>query len=115
MSGVLGLFGDLNFSLETISEGATGQMVGLRSLVGADPRFGESNVIDATGEFVGAGPGLLLDVGYMFGSEATFSERRSAIRRLIPLQNLWLWDKKFNSIYNSSTDFLRGDDIDDNT
>ena len=115
MSGVLGLFGDLNFSLETISEGATGQMVGLRSLIGADPRFGESNVIDATGEFVGAGPGLLLDVGYMFGSEATFSERRSAIRRLIPLQNLWLWDKKFNSIYNSSTDFLRGDDVDDGT
>mgnify|MGYP001292533392 CR=1 FL=1 len=117
MSGVLGLFGDMNFILENLSQGYTGQMVGLRALAGVGGRFGEANAIDATGELVGAGPSLLLDTIYAFGGEdSTFSERRSAIRRLIPLQNLWYWDNTFKSMYNKATNTLKPEEeINDNT
>ena len=111
-SGVLGIFSDLNFMAETISGGLTGQPIGLRPLLGVEPRFGDANVMDATGEFVGAGPSLLLDAAYMFGSDSTFDERRNSARRLLPLQNLWLWDEKFKSIYNKRTNFLRRENND---
>lgn len=106
-SGVLGLFGDMNFMMETMSSGFFGQSVGLRPMVGVPPRFGESNIVDATGEVVGVGPSILLDLGYAFGSDSTYNERASTIRRLIPLGNLWLWDEKFKSIYNSTADMFR--------
>jgi len=112
-SGVLGLMGDLNFMAETVSEGLFNYPIGLRPLVGAEPRFGEANVIDATGEFIGAGPGLVLDMAFMFGSDSTFNQRRDAARRLLPLQNLWLIDNQYKSIYNSIVEPLRAEDIEE--
>jgi len=112
-SGVLGLMGDLNFMAETVSEGLFNYPIGIRPLVGAEPRFGEANVIDAAGEFVGAGPGLVLDMAFMFGSDSTFNQRRDAARRLLPLQNLWLIDNQYKSIYNSIVEPLRAEDIEE--
>ena len=92
-------------------------MVGLRALAGVRGRFGDANAVDATGELVGAGPSLLLDTLYAFGGEdSTFSERRSAVRRLIPLQNLWYWDNTFKSMYNKATNTLKPEEqINDNS
>ena len=39
LSGALALLGDLNFSLETISQGMFGTPIGIRPLIGAEPRF----------------------------------------------------------------------------
>ena len=66
MSGVLGLPGDINFMTEVISEGMFRTPIGIRPMLGTPGRFGEANVADATGEFIGAGPGMLADLIYAF-------------------------------------------------
>ena len=99
LSGVLALFGDMNFMMETISEGTTGHMVGARAALGLEGRFGRANEMDAVGEVIGAGPGLFADLIYAFGSgNLTYNERVDMIQRMVPLNSLWLWDQTYRDI-----------------
>ena len=99
LSGVLALFGDMNFMMETISEGTTGHMVGARAALGLEGRFGRAIEMDAVGEVIGAGPGLFADLIYAFGSgNLTYNERVDMIQRMVPLNSLWLWDQTYRDI-----------------
>ena len=84
MSGVLGLPGDINFMTEVISEGMFRTPIGIRPMLGTPGRFGEANVADATGEFIGAGPGMLADLIYAFREDLPFDEKAQTIKRMIP-------------------------------
>lgn len=104
MSGLLGLPGDINFMTEVISEGMFNTPMGVRPMLGTPGRFGEANVADATGEFIGAGPGMLADLIYAFREDLPFDEKAATIRRLIPLNNLLWWNNSFINFkdgYNS--------------
>ena len=107
MSGVTGLIGDVNFSLEVISEGMFDTPMGIRPLIGTPGRFGEANISDATGEFIGAGPGMLADLIYALGSDTGFDEKAQTIRRLIPFNNLIWFDGMFKKIYNQGVEVIR--------
>ena len=85
LSGVLGLFGDMNFMLETISGGMFDNAVGVRPLLGQDLRFGDPDMADAVGEFAGAGPSIPLDLLHTFMTDQDYDDKAATIRRLIPL------------------------------
>jgi len=107
MSGLMGLPGDMNFMLETISEGMTDTPMGIRPILGTPSRFGEANLADATGEFIGPAPGMIADLLYAFDENLPFDEKAATIRRLIPFNNL-LWFKGiFNKIYDSGAEIIR--------
>lgn len=107
MSGVLGLIGDANFALEVVSEGMFETPLGVRPSIGTPGRFGEANVADATGEFIGAGPGMIADLIHSFGTDQGFDERAQTIRRLIPFNNLIWFNSLFKKIYNTGAETLR--------
>lgn len=107
MSGLTGLIGDVNFSLEVVSEGMFDTPLGVRPMLGTPGRFGEANVSDATGEFIGAGPGMLADLIYALGSDTGFDEKAQTIRRLIPFNNLIWFDGMFKKIYNQGVEVIR--------
>jgi len=103
LSGVLALFGDMNFMLETISMG----QLGARPSVGLGTRFGDPDMTDVIGEFTGAGPSIPIDLLYAFLGDSSFSERSATLRRIIPLNTLWLWDRKFKDLWQLGEDKLR--------
>ena len=102
LSGVFGIFSDANFMLETISRGGAG----LRPALGQELRFGDPDTADVIGEFTGAGPSIIADFIYAFGTDSGWDERSSTLRRMIPLQNLLYWDRKFKNIWNAGSDVL---------
>jgi len=107
MSGITGLIGDANFALEVVSEGMFDTPLGVRPSIGTPGRFGEANIADATGEFIGAGPGMLADLIYALGSDVPFDEKAQTIRRLIPFNNLIYFDSLFKKIYGAGVDLIR--------
>ena len=88
--------------LETISRGGAG----LRPALGQELRFGDPDTADVIGEFTGAGPSIIADFIYAFGTDSGWDERSSTLRRMIPLQNLLYWDRKFKNIWNAGSDVL---------
>jgi len=102
LSGVFGVFSDANFMLETISRGGAG----LRPALGQELRFGDPDTADVIGEFTGAGPSIIADFIYAFGTDKGWDERSATLRRMIPLQNLLYWDRKFKSIWNAGSNVL---------
>ena len=106
LSGVAGLFTDMNFITETISGGMFDHAVGLRPALGLDLRFGNPDMADAIGEFTGAGPSIIADLIYAFGTDADFDDKAATIRRIIPLNTLWIWDRTFKDLYNFGVDEL---------
>jgi len=109
-SGVLGLFSDINFITENISAGIFDTPIGLRPALDLPNKFGQADLSTGLGEVVGAGPSIFLDLAYTFGSDSTFNERANAIRRILPLNNLCLWDDAFKAIYRSGVDLIRPED-----
>ena len=106
LSGVAGLFTDMNFITETISGGMFDHAVGIRPALGLDLRFGNPDMADAIGEFTGAGPSIIADLIYAFGTDADFDDKAATIRRIIPLNTLWIWDRTFKDLYNFGVDEL---------
>ena len=100
LSGVGGLFTDFNFIMETVSGGMFDHAVGLRPALGLDSRFGNPDMADAIGEFTGAGPSIIADLIYAYGTDADFDDKAATIRRIIPLNTLWIWDRTFKDLYN---------------
>ena len=107
LSGVAGLFTDMNFMLETISSGMFDSPVGIRPSLGIDLRFGDPDIADALGEFTGAGPSIPADLLYAFMTDQDYDEKSATMRRLIPFNTLWFWDRKFKSLWKWGEDKLR--------
>ena len=107
MSGVLGLIADSNFALEVVSEGLFETPLGIRPSIGTPGRFGEANAADATGEFIGAGPGMVADLIHAFGTDQSYDERAQTIRRLVPFNNLIWFNSLFKKIYNTGAEAIR--------
>jgi hypothetical protein len=93
-SGVLGIFPDLNYTLETISQGFTGNMYGVRPLVGKitgqeiGPRYGDKEFGDAVGEFLGPGPSIPIDIIRILTGGYDYNTRYDMLKILLPFQNL---------------------------
>ena len=107
LSGIAGIFTDANFMLETVSGGMFDEAVGIRPMLGQDLRFGDPNMANAVGEFIGAGPSIPADLLYAFMTDQDYDEKAATIRRIIPLNTLWIWDKKFKDIYNWGVEQIR--------
>ena len=98
LTGLMGILNDLNISLETLS----GHQLGLRPAFGAKPLFGEVNVGDRLGEPLGPGINLITEALWAFTSEeAKRNDRAAIVRRLIPWNNLWVWNDWFRQASKS--------------
>jgi len=99
-SGVLALTSDLNYMMETFSQNT----VGMRPLLGVDPKFGGVNDLDyydSAGEVIGPAGGKLLDI-YRAFNEGAPRDKANAIVNAVPLNNLlWIPDK-FRSLAKKS-------------
>ena len=105
LTGILGIVNDLNISLETLSA----NQLGIRPAFGARPLFGDANVGDRVGEPFGPGINLITEAIWAFTSEEAKKDDRAAIvRRLIPWNNLLIWNSWFRdaskSIYGTIED-----------
>lgn len=105
LSGVGGMITDMNFLTEQVSGGLFNFPVGLRPMLGIQPRFGQPKAHDALGEFVGAGPSIPLDLLYHFTSDdVTYEDTRNITRRVLPGSQLIWTDSLFKKMYNSTYD-----------
>lgn len=100
MSGVLTLPGDINFMLETISEGMFDERLGIRPMIGTPGRFGDANMYDAVTEFTGVSSGMFGELAYVYSEDRPFDEKASAWRRLIPFNNLLYLESLFKKAYD---------------
>ena len=101
LSGALALLGDVNYSLETISEGVFDTPLGIRPLIGAEPRFANPDEHDAIGEVIGAGPQALYDVIRIFADpDLSEEEKHNTIKRLLPLSNLHYIGDGIRNLYD---------------
>ena len=101
LSGALALLGDLNFSLETISQGMFGTPIGIRPLIGAEPRFANPDEHSAIGEVIGAGPEAMYDVIRIFADpDLSNEEKHNTIKRLLPLSNLHYIGDGIRNLYD---------------
>ena len=102
LSGTMALLGDLNFTMETLSGGLTGQSVGLRPMLGVEPRFGDADEHDAFTSLIGAGPAAIYDLTRALGSnDFTNEERHDTIKRLLPLSNTYIIGNMIENVYDS--------------
>ncbi len=99
-SGVLAVFSDLPGIIET----ATSHEYGIRPMLDMDSPFGEPEAHDALRPGIGPGPSNILDI-YMAFQDGSDKEKKDAIRRYIPLNNFWMWDKLFRKSYNNIVDY----------
>ena len=105
LSGIGGMITDMNFLTEQVSGGLFNFPVGLRPMLGIQPRFGQPKAHDALGEFVGAGPSIPLDLLYHFTSDdVTYEDTRNITRRVLPGSQLIWTDSLFKKMYNSTYD-----------
>ena len=107
-SGVLGILPDLNYTLETVSEGTTGKMVGVRNLLsnitGEDigPRYGPQEGGDALGEFLGPGPSIPIDIIRILTGDYDYNTKHDMIRLMLPFQNLIGIEKLLKPMYSKA-------------
>lgn len=86
-SGILGLYGDLNFMIEQMSQ----DKIGVRPMMGMQPKRGPADEYDMVGEFLGPGPSKMLDIYKSFSSPyATSRDRANSVIRSMPFNNL-IW------------------------
>jgi hypothetical protein len=83
-SGVAAGFSDINRLIETIS----GAEAGIRPLTGMEQPYGEPEEYDQYKPFLGAALGNVLELTEAFKGGTEY-DQKYAIRRMIPLQNLW--------------------------
>ena len=107
MSGVLGLVGDANFILETVSEGMFETPLGIRPSIGTGGRFGKANKFDAGGEFVGPAPGLFLNTLGVFMQDTPYDEKSENIKRMVPGNNMLWWNGVFKSLWNTGAEVFK--------
>ena len=104
LSGVTGLLGDLNFHIETLSQGAFETPLGLRPLLGQDPRFGNVSGEDAFKSVAGAGPAAVYDlISVLSDNRFTEEEKHDTIKRLLPGSTLLGIEHMIDYIYDTIT------------
>ena len=104
LSGVTGLLGDLNFHLETLSQGAFETPLGLRPLLGQDARFGDVSGEDAFKSVAGAGPAAVYDlISVLSDNRFTEEEKHDTIKRLLPGSTLLGIEHMIDYIYDTVT------------
>lgn len=86
-SGVAAGFSDINRIVESV----TSAEHGIRPYTGMEQPYGEPEAHDAYKVLLGAGPGNVLDLYKAFDTGTEY-DQKYAIRRMLPLQNLW-WFK----------------------
>ena len=104
-SGILGLFGDI----PNIIENATRGQYGLRPMLDLPPAYGYRMYDDYSqlGTFVGPGGGKIADLYRVFVDDsATAPEEAKAIRRMIPLNDLFYWKSLFTTAERGLTEQL---------
>jgi len=95
MSGVTGIFSDINSALEV----ASGNQYGLRPLMGLEPIIKDPNWAQRTGAPLGAvGSQWLQFIYALSDSNATADDVAGGIRYMIPYQNLWFWSDTFGRL-----------------
>lgn len=95
LSGVIDMAMQVNNLFETASY-AFDDPMGLRTMVGLEPRFKNQDAMDAVGGIAGAGPSVFLDTAMAFLSDDSFDAKAASLRRSLPFQNLLWWDIFFN-------------------
>jgi hypothetical protein len=94
-SGVLGLYGDLNFNIEQMSQ----DKMGVRPLLGMQPKRGPADAYDMYGEVLGPGPSKMLDIYKTFSSPyATSRDRANSTIRALPFNNLIFIPQTFRTL-----------------
>ena len=93
--------------LETISGGMFDNAIGVRPMLGQDLRFGDPDVADAVGEFTGAGPSIPIDLLHSFLTDQDYDDKSATLRRIIPLNTLWIWDRTFKSLWEKGSDAIK--------
>jgi hypothetical protein len=93
-AGIAGIYSDVNTTLETL----TGNTLGVRPLLGADPFLGNQSAMEAAGGFAGPAGDMVVDVAKLIsGEEMSSREMAATARGLLPFQNLFyldgLWDR----------------------
>jgi len=107
LSGIAGLFTDMNFMMETISGGFFDNPMGIRPMLGQELRFGDPDAADAIGEFTGAGPSIPIDLLYAFGFDQDYDDKAATLRRIMPLNTLWIWDRTFKNLWDKGAEFIK--------
>jgi hypothetical protein len=95
LSGVVDLAMQVNNMFETASY-AFDDPMGLRTVVGLEPRFKNQDALDAVGGIGGAGPSVFLDTLMAFIGDDSFEGKAANLRRSLPFQNLLWWDMFFH-------------------
>lgn len=99
MSGVTGIFSDLNQAIEK----ATGGDLGMRSMMGLQSMERDPNWATKMGA-VGAVPSQWMTLLYPFVSDdADAKDLTRGIRYMIPYNNLWVWNNMTNRLQRSAT------------
>lgn len=99
-SGLLTIFGDLNFMLESVSEGFTDTPIGVRPLLGLEPRFGNVDSGSALGEILGPGPSIPIDLVRIYAGDYDYKTDHAMLRRMLPLQNLIFFKRLLRPLYD---------------
>ena len=107
-SGLLTIFGDLNFMLESISEGFTGNAIGVRPMFNMGQRFGKVESGAAFGEIVGPGPGIGVDLARVILGDYNYQTEHAMIRRMLPLQNLIFFQHLLRPMYDKGIEAVIG-------
>ena len=95
LSGTVDLLSQVNTMFETLSYSFDDPM-GLRTTFGLEPRFRDQDTLDAIGGVAGAGASIFLDTMNAFLGDDAFEQRASAVRRMLPFNNLFWWDLLFH-------------------
>jgi len=107
-SGVLGIIPDINYTIETVSEGLTGNMIGGRPVIGAlldqelGPRYGKQDFGDAVGEVFGPGPSIPIDIIRILTGSYDYNTKHDMIRLMLPFQNLIGIEKLLKPMYSKA-------------
>ena len=113
-SGLLGLAPDVNYMLETSTQGLFGEMYGARSAVGVmtgqdiGPRYGDQTFGDAVGEFVGPAPSMPIDMGRILTGSYDYSTSHDMLRRMLPFQNLIFMKHLLRPLYSKGIEEIIG-------
>ena len=102
-SGVTGLFSDINSALEI----ASGNQYGLRNVFGFQPVIKDPTWAERTGAPLGAvGTQWLNFVYALTDGAATGDDQASAIRYMIPYNNIWLWSDMWTRAQRSAAEAI---------
>lgn len=102
-SGVTGVFSDINSAIEI----ASGNQYGLRSVFGFQPVIKDPTWAERTGAPLGAvGTQWLNFVYALTDGAATGDDQASAMRYMIPYNNLWFWSDMWTRAQRSAAEVI---------